>query len=98
MSKEIGQLPSGAPAQSADMVPIQRGPSTNFRLSVADIVALASGGVSSFITRTGAITALSTDYSAFYDTLGAAATAAAASISKTLMTTKGDLILEVFHL
>ena len=56
MSKQIGQLPSGAPAQPADMIPIQRGSSTNFRLAVSDIVGLVPPSSSAWAALTGDLT------------------------------------------
>ena len=54
----------------------------------------ASAGVVSFNGRTGIVTSVIGDYAAFYDALGAAAAAAAASLPRSLMTTAGDMIYE----
>jgi hypothetical protein len=58
----IANLPSGSPAQTTDQLPIQRS-STTFKILVSDILALATGAVSSVFGRTGSVTAQSGDYS-----------------------------------
>ena len=42
MSSTIGNLTSGAPAQSTDVLPIQRGSSNNYKLAVSDVLAAIS--------------------------------------------------------
>ena len=54
----------------------------------------AAAGVVSFNGRAGIVTSVVGDYAAFYDALGAAAAAAAASLPRSLMTTAGDMIYE----
>src|ERR1039458_4784388 len=93
----ISQLTSGNPAQACHLLPIARS-GANYKITAASIASLASSPVSSVFGRTGAVVAVGTDYAAFYDALGPAAAAQAAaiaaSISNTLMTTKGDIIIE----
>jgi len=57
-------------------------------------VTASTAPVTSVFGRTGAITAQSGDYASFYDALGAATAAAAASLPRSLMTTAGDMIYE----
>lgn len=58
----ISQLTPGNPAQSGDVIPIERS-DVNFSITAGSIAALATAVVSSVFGRTGAVTAQSGDYS-----------------------------------
>lgn len=58
---KISALPSGDPAQSADLIPIDRA-GVNAAITAGSVAALTSVPVSSVFSRTGAVVATSGDY------------------------------------